>query len=49
MTEEIYVLLLSGIPRPPQTDPTGRTVTYEYDGLGRLVRTRDEQGRIVSQ
>ncbi|MVN79213.1 hypothetical protein GO988_23015 [Hymenobacter sp. HMF4947] len=32
-----------------QTDATGRTVTYEYDGLGRLVRTRDEQGRILSQ
>lgn len=32
-----------------QTDPTGRTLTYEYDGLGRLVRTRDEQGRILSQ
>ena len=32
-----------------QTDPTGRTVTYEYDDLGRLVRTRDEQGRILSQ
>ncbi|MEJ7659576.1 MAG: hypothetical protein WKG07_08090 [Hymenobacter sp.] len=32
-----------------QTDPTGRTVTYEYDALGRLIRTRDEQGRILSQ
>jgi len=32
-----------------QTDPSGRAVTYEYDGLGRLVRTRDEQGRILSQ
>ena len=32
-----------------QTDPTGRTTTYEYDSLGRLVRTRDEQGRILSQ
>jgi YD repeat-containing protein len=32
-----------------QTDPTGRTTTYEYDGLGRLVRTRDEQGRILFQ
>ena len=32
-----------------QTDPTGRLVTYEYDALGRLVRTRDEQGRILSQ
>lgn len=32
-----------------QTDPAGRTTFYEYDGLGRLVRTRDEQGRILSQ
>lgn len=32
-----------------QTDPAGRTVTYEYDALGRLIRTRDEQGRILSQ
>lgn len=32
-----------------QTGPDGRTTTYEYDGLGRLVRTRDEQGRILSQ
>lgn len=32
-----------------QTDPTGRTTTYEYDSQGRLVRTRDEQGRVLSQ
>jgi YD repeat-containing protein len=32
-----------------QTDPSGRTTTYEYDAVGRLVRTRDEQGRILSQ
>lgn len=32
-----------------QTDPSGRTTTYEYDGLGRLLRTRDEQGRVLSQ
>ena len=32
-----------------QTDPSGRSVTYEYDALGRLVRTRDEQGHILSQ
>ncbi len=31
------------------TTPDGRTLTYEYDALGRLVRTRDEQGRILSQ
>jgi YD repeat-containing protein len=32
-----------------QTDATGRTTTYEYDALGRLLRTRDEQGRIRTQ
>lgn len=32
-----------------QTDPTGRTLTYEYDNLLRLIRTRDEQGRILAQ
>jgi YD repeat-containing protein len=32
-----------------QTGSDGRTIFYEYDGLGRLVRTRDEQGRILSQ
>lgn len=32
-----------------QTDPSGRTTTYEYDAVGRLVRTRDEQGRILAQ
>ena len=32
-----------------QADPAGRTTFYEYDGLGRLLRTRDEQGRILSQ
>jgi len=31
------------------TGPDGRTTFYEYDGLGRLIRTRDEQGRILSQ
>jgi len=32
-----------------ETDPSGRTTFYEYDGLGRLIRTRDEKGRILSQ
>jgi|GEM_PF-6477394 len=32
-----------------QTDPAGHTTTYEYDALGRLVRARDERGRILSQ
>jgi YD repeat-containing protein len=32
-----------------QTAPDGRTTTYEYDGLGRLLRARDDQGRVLSQ
>jgi YD repeat-containing protein len=32
-----------------QTDPAGRTTTYEYDALGRLLRMRDEQNRIQAQ
>jgi YD repeat-containing protein len=32
-----------------QTDASGRTITYEYDTLGRFLRTRDEQGRLLTQ
>ena len=33
-----------------RTDPSGRTVFYdEYDALNRLVRPRDERGRMPSQ
>ena len=32
-----------------QTGADGRTIFFEYDALGRLVRTRDEQGRMLSQ
>jgi YD repeat-containing protein len=32
-----------------QTNATGRTITYEYDALGRLQRVRDEQGRVLSE
>jgi YD repeat-containing protein len=32
-----------------QTEVTGRLTSFEYDALGRLVCTRDEQGRILSQ
>ena len=32
-----------------KTGPDGRTITYEYDAFQRLIRTRDEQRRILSQ
>lgn len=32
-----------------RTDPSGRTIVYEYDALGRLQRVRDEQGRIITE
>jgi YD repeat-containing protein len=32
-----------------QTRPDGRLLRYEYDGFQRLLRVRDEQGRILSQ
>ncbi|WP_215136294.1 RHS repeat domain-containing protein [Hymenobacter sp. ISL-91] len=32
-----------------QTGPDGRTVFYEYDALGRLLRVRDEQNRVLSE
>ncbi|TGE20644.1 hypothetical protein E5K00_21870 [Hymenobacter aquaticus] len=32
-----------------QTDAAGRTTRYEYDALGRLLRTRDEGGNIITQ
>jgi YD repeat-containing protein len=32
-----------------QTKPDGRLLRYEYDGFQRLLRVRDEQGRILSQ
>lgn len=32
-----------------QTDPAGRTTTYEYDQFNRLLRARDEQNRILTQ
>ncbi|NVO86803.1 RHS repeat protein [Hymenobacter sp. P5252] len=32
-----------------QTGPDNRTIFYEYDALGRLLRVRDEQGRILSE
>ncbi|RYU77812.1 RHS repeat domain-containing protein [Hymenobacter persicinus] len=32
-----------------RTAPDGRTLFYEYDAFGRLLRTRDEQNRVLSQ
>ncbi|MBD2770374.1 RHS repeat protein [Hymenobacter sp. BT664] len=32
-----------------QTAPDGRTTTYEYDLFNRLLRTRDDQGQVLSQ
>lgn len=32
-----------------QTGPDGRTIFYEYDALGRLLRVRDEQNRVLSE
>ena len=32
-----------------RTDPSGRTITYEYNVLGLLLHTRDERGHIPSQ
>ena len=32
-----------------KTDPSGRTTRYEYDALGRLLRVRDEQGRLLTE
>ncbi|MEO1030302.1 MAG: RHS repeat domain-containing protein [Bacteroidota bacterium] len=31
------------------TDPKGYTVYYEYDGLNRLVRVKDEDGNVMSE
>jgi YD repeat-containing protein len=32
-----------------ETDTRGITTRYEYDGLGRLVRIRDHEGKIINQ
>ncbi len=29
------------------TDPSGRTSTYSYDGFGRLLSVKDDEGRLV--
>jgi YD repeat-containing protein len=46
LTTYTYVPLVGLTSR---TGPEGRTIYYDYDDLGRLIRTRDEQGRILSQ
>jgi YD repeat-containing protein len=46
MTTYTYSPLLG---RTSETSPSGRTITFEYDDLGRLVRVRDQDGNILKQ
>lgn len=39
--------LLMGI--TSETDPSGKTIFYEYDGLGRLRLIKDQNGKILKQ
>jgi YD repeat-containing protein len=32
-----------------ETDPRGKTTKYEYDGIGRLLRVRDQNNNILKQ
>ncbi|WP_300600663.1 RHS repeat domain-containing protein [Niabella sp.] len=32
-----------------ETDPSGRTTYYEYDGFGRLSLVKDDQGRVLKK
>lgn len=32
-----------------ETDPSGRTVFYEYDGFGRMARVKDENGKVLKE
>lgn len=32
-----------------ETDPSGRTLFYEYDGFGRLQYVRDDNGKIIEE
>jgi len=31
------------------TDPSGRTVYYEYDDFGRLKYIKDEEGKLIKE
>lgn len=31
------------------TDPTGLTVYYEYDSLGRLLRVKNDSGKVIEE
>ena len=32
-----------------ETDPSGRTIFYEYDSFGRLIRVKDDAGKILKE
>lgn len=38
-----------GVGVTSQTDHMGLTTTYEYDGLGRLIRVRDSEGKVIQE
>lgn len=42
-----YYTYLPQIGITSETDPTGKTTFYEYDGLGRLLRIKDNDGKIL--
>lgn len=46
MTTYTYSPLLG---KTSETDPSGKSVIFEYDGLGRLQDTRDQNGNLLKQ